>query len=172
MADRPAESPTKSDGLLLQLRRLPIFDRETRGELRFFMYLGLFGIAIALFAPLDRIEYSICYFYNATALPCPGCGLTRSVIRIFHLNFAEAWFFNPFGYPVALAFVFFSIAAFSQPLFRLWDESRALMGWSMVSGGALLIVFGLVRIALLAWFPEAAGQWAIIQNDLRLDWFF
>ncbi len=37
-------------------------------------------------------------------LPCPGCGLTRSVAATAHGDWSAAWILHPLGPPVALAF--------------------------------------------------------------------
>jgi uncharacterized protein DUF2752 len=48
----------------------------------------------------------VCLFHRATALPCPSCGLTRSLTSLWHLDLAGAWRWNPFGwlvFPLLLA---------------------------------------------------------------------
>jgi len=44
----------------------------------------------------------VCLIKNATNIPCPSCGSTRSIISLTKGNFVEAFDFNPIGYVVAL----------------------------------------------------------------------
>ncbi len=50
----------------------------------------------------------MCYFKECWGIPCPGCGLTRSVLLILQGRFVEAWQMHPFGYAwIAFFGVFF-----------------------------------------------------------------
>lgn len=40
---------------------------------------------------------SLCPFRNITGLPCPGCGLTRSVVYSAHGQWQQAIAYHPFG---------------------------------------------------------------------------
>lgn len=44
----------------------------------------------------------VCPIKRVTSLPCPSCGVTRSVIQLFQGNFYKAMMINPLGYIVAL----------------------------------------------------------------------
>lgn len=44
----------------------------------------------------------VCLIKHFTGVPCPSCGSTRSVISLIHLNFFDAFLFNPLGYLVAM----------------------------------------------------------------------
>lgn len=51
-----------------------------------------------------------CAFQASTGLPCPTCGITRSVVMSLHGQFADAWHMAPAG-PVAFAgMVLFGLA--------------------------------------------------------------
>ena len=62
------------------------------------------GLALSFFLPTDGLGVTVCWFKSCFGLPCPGCGLTRSVTCISHLEFGKAWDYHPFG---ALVYVLF-----------------------------------------------------------------
>jgi hypothetical protein len=51
---------------------------------------------------LDRLPVNLCVFRGLTGLPCPTCGSTRALGRLFLLDFAGALALNPFTTAVAL----------------------------------------------------------------------
>ena len=54
-------------------------------------------------------SFTPCLFKNATGLPCPSCGTTRSVAEIAKGNFIKAATINPLGFIVA---AFMAVAPF------------------------------------------------------------
>jgi uncharacterized protein DUF2752 len=74
------------------------------------LWLGtlLAGSAVVFsFPPQDYHFYPLCPFYATTHLLCPGCGGTRAVYQLLHLNFAAAWHFN-------------ALVTIAAPVFLLW----------------------------------------------------
>ena len=60
-----------------------------------FAGIGLIGgIAVSLLH-LDRLPFALCVFKNLTGLPCPTCGSTRAIGRLFALDLAGALAMNP-----------------------------------------------------------------------------
>jgi hypothetical protein len=64
-------------------------------------YLKIFTLYISLpvvlfFIPVSHLDSlpSICIFRNLTGIKCPGCGMTRAVLSVLHLRFAEAFSYN------------------------------------------------------------------------------
>ena len=61
---------------------------------------GLMGLLVLgcgvlySFPPQEYHFYPVCPFYAATHLLCPGCGATRAIYQLLHLNFAEAFHLN------------------------------------------------------------------------------
>ena len=66
------------------------------------MILALLLWTVAIFHPPHRLDLPLCWWKATTGIPCPGCGLTRSVSCTAHGMFAEAWQYHLFG-PVWLA---------------------------------------------------------------------
>jgi hypothetical protein len=48
---------------------------------------------------------SLCPFKVITGLPCPGCGLTRSVVALLHGELMTSVYFHPLGTPLVLFLV-------------------------------------------------------------------
>jgi hypothetical protein len=42
-------------------------------------------------------EFGLCLFKNLTGMPCPSCGITRSIIQLYHGHFTESLLINPLG---------------------------------------------------------------------------
>ena len=114
--------------------------------------------------PAHGFSVSLCWFYNVTGLPCPGCGLTRSLACISHLEPGAALRYHPFGVALYALLVVLSVASFAgerrRAALRAWLERSALASRSHAIYHGFLIVFvgfGLVRLGL-----------AIVTKE---DWF-
>lgn len=67
------------------------------------IFLHIFGIDFMNYLP----TVSLCPFHAITGLPCPGCGMTRAMLRIGQLKFEDAIGYNLFSLPlVILMFLF------------------------------------------------------------------
>ena len=66
---------------------------------------ALLALTLSVFLPADGLEITVCWFRWCFELPCPGCGLTRSITSISHLQFENAWRYHPFGPLVYAVFV-------------------------------------------------------------------
>lgn len=123
----------------------------------FWRHLVLGAALAALLAsvvlPVEGLGISLCFFYDVTGLPCPGCGLTRSVTSISHLRFQEAWFYNPFGFPIHATFVLMAIygilpRALRERCRHFFTRRARLIQWTAVIFLGALQVFGVVRLIL------------------------
>jgi hypothetical protein len=63
--------------------------------------IGLLAAAAVGLLHLDRIPLTLCVFKGLTGLPCPTCGSTRALGRLFALDPAGALAMNPFTTLVA-----------------------------------------------------------------------
>ena len=93
-----------------------------------------------------------CAFRAATGLPCPTCGLTRSVVMSLHGEFARAWNMAPAG-PVAViglgmfTLVMLALAVAQWAGARNWTAPAAR--W--IRKSALAYVAALVIVWLGGW---------------------
>jgi len=111
---------------------------------------------------------TLCPFRWVTGLPCPGCGLTRSVVAAAHGDVGQALVFHPLGLAVLLTLLALSVAELRSVRFSLGPaksrgcdasqesgmlglRARRWLPW--LASGALLLVW-LVRLPLFV-----AGVW-------------
>jgi hypothetical protein len=55
------------------------------------------GLLLAVVCPPRGLGFSICWIQSATGLPCPGCGLTRSLSSGIRGMLLESWHYHPMG---------------------------------------------------------------------------
>lgn len=70
------------------------------------------------FRNVEETSITVCIFKNVTSLPCPSCGITRSVLHILHGDFQAAGLMNPLGFVAAPAFI-------TLPVWLLTDILRS-----------------------------------------------
>lgn len=59
------------------------------------VFLILFVLAIIYFVLIQYGFVIPCVFHELTGLYCPGCGATRMIVSLLHLDFYQAFRFNP-----------------------------------------------------------------------------
>jgi hypothetical protein len=72
--------------------------------------VGFLAAAAVGLLRLDRIPLTLCVFKGLTGLPCPTCGSTRALGRLFALDFAGALAMNPFTTLVAVLVAAWAVA--------------------------------------------------------------
>jgi Protein of unknown function (DUF2752) len=83
------------------LNRLPIGE-----QIRLHVNVFLSVLLVCLSAPvLVRVPH-FCLFRHFLGVPCPGCGVTHSLIALEQMQFREAWCSNPAGVPLAMYLAF------------------------------------------------------------------
>jgi len=73
------------------------FSSRSSRILRALTIAALIGIPIALaLVPLDLVNAgpTLCLYKRFTGADCMGCGMTRSMISLFHLELGAAYDFN------------------------------------------------------------------------------
>jgi len=64
------------------------------------------GLLLAVASPPHGSGMAVCWVQGATGIPCPGCGMTRSLSCAIRGMFLESWHYHPMGLFVLALFLF------------------------------------------------------------------
>jgi hypothetical protein len=97
---------------------------------------------------------AICPLKTLSGWPCPGCGLTRSLVLCAHGDWAQAFVFHPLG----IAFYFGLWGALALGVLPLTRIRRALSQRALIflcgAYAVTMVVFWLVRLAGILPYPS------------------
>ncbi len=82
---------------------------------------------------------SLCPIKALTGLNCPGCGITRMFVALFHGNIYQAFRYNP------LVFIELPIIAILILLYRFNKKSRKVVNILFIILLVITIVYGVLR---------------------------
>ena len=100
----------------------------------------------AYFVLFRKIFAPICPVVFITGLPCPGCGMTRAVLCLMHLDFAGAWQMHPFVYVLLVFLIYFGVRRYIGGILdteKIWEIAAVI--------GIFMILFYIWR--MLRYFP-------------------
>jgi hypothetical protein len=113
--------------------------------------IGLMCLIASFFLPTDGGGFTICWFDNLFDLPCPGCGLGRSITNMTHLDPGAAFDYHPWGIPLYFLIVVLAVSNFFPQ--RWLDAMRAWMvtrenraRWFYWTFIGTFLVYGFVRL--------------------------
>ncbi|MCH8824850.1 MAG: DUF2752 domain-containing protein [Planctomycetes bacterium] len=69
------------------------------------IFVAWLALIVTFIHPPHGTGVQICYMQAMAGMPCPGCGITRSMSSAVHGMFAESWSYHPFGVPILLLFI-------------------------------------------------------------------
>ena len=108
---------------------------------------GLAGVVcLAYYSLLTFFNIGIpCLFHKITGLLCPGCGITRMILAILHLDFKSAFQYNSVIFVFSPVIIYFIIR-----LYISWLKSESyklsllenIVVYIML---IVLLIFGIVR---------------------------
>ena len=107
------------------------------------LILGLFAFLLFLFLNQTYSFYIPCFFHKITGFYCPGCGITRMLLSLLHLDFYQAFRWNPFLFLLTPLFIVYGVAYF---LYCLYDREAPKLPntiWNILLIAA--IVFMILR---------------------------
>jgi hypothetical protein len=108
------------------------------------------ALAIAVLHPPHETGLQLCWMHASTGVPCPGCGVIRSMASAAHGVAERSWDYHPFGIPLLLGFA--SIAIISvlplgarEEIARHLSKRAAIVNVLTVALLAGFIAFGAAR---------------------------
>ena len=130
---------------------------------RFGGALGLVALVVSVLLPAEGLGFDMCWLNATFGLPCPGCGLTRSVTNISHFHWMAAWQYNPFGFPTHAVFVLMTVCGLApSSVMGRWERGTRRytkhLYWITMLILVGLVIFGAIRLVLYyiagASFPQ------------------
>jgi hypothetical protein len=118
-----------------------------------FLGAGVMGVVAVGLLRLDHIPFSVCFFKALSGLPCPTCGTTRALGRLFSLDVAGAFAMNPLAALSAIGVALWGLAELA-----LLPVKRTL-SFEPTPGAARALRIAAVAAILANWvFLLAAGR--------------
>ena len=103
-------------------------------------------LVFAYFVLFRKLFITICPVVLITGFPCPGCGMTRALLRLLHFDFVGAWQMHPFVYIILIFAVWFGVRRYIMGIAdtqNVWKIAAAI--------GIFMILFYVWR--MLRYFP-------------------
>ena len=110
-----------------------------------YWYKGVLA-AVLLLLFLNAVFGQVCPMVLFCGLPCPGCGISRSLLCFFTGHFREAFIMNPCVYPF-LAYV--AAVAFYRYILKRQMKFNNICVMLLV-----LVCTVVYAYRMLAWFPD------------------
>jgi len=117
---------------------------------KFTTIISLLVIIISFILSPDGLGRSTCGLYILTKLPCPACGLTRSVTSISHMKFVKAFYYHPFGFIFYIIFLFLAIYNFMPEKIKniikvFFINNENIIKYILLFLIASFIIYGIAR---------------------------
>lgn len=108
---------------------------------------GLAGVVcLAYYFLLTHFNIGIpCLFHEITGLLCPGCGITRMIVSISHLDFVSAFYYNPVIFVSSPLILYFVIRLYISWLTSKPYKLNLFENILLYMIIATLIIFGIIR---------------------------
>lgn len=125
--------------------------------------LALLVVIGALVMPPGGIGLDLCWFHARTGLPCPGCGLTRSLASLAHLELERALSLHPFGPPLLAALSLIALSGLPgerrrAPLLAWLDRHDAVIRRLYTATIVAFVAFGIARLGVALTHPDALAS--------------
>ena len=69
------------------------------------VWLAWIGLLLAVISPSRGSGIAVCWLLGGTGLPCPGCGVMRSLSCGIRGELSESWNYHPMGLLILALFV-------------------------------------------------------------------
>jgi hypothetical protein len=107
------------------------------------------GLALAVFSP--HTGGVTCWVKSLSGVPCPGCGMTRSLSSGLRGMFGQSWHYHPMGLLILLLFVLIAVLSLlsarrKRQLARSMESRAVLFNSLYLAFVVAFLGFGVVRI--------------------------
>ena len=118
------------------------------------------GLLLAVASPPKGAGVLTCWFREATTLPCPGCGLTRSLSCAMRGMLVPSWHSHPMGLFILALFIFTAAQSllprsFRDQLARQMQARAPIVHRLYLAFVVVFVAFGVGR-AVVHWANEFA----------------
>ena len=111
-------------------------------------------IMIALAHPAQGTGLPICLVQSTTGMPCPGCGMTRSMSCAARGMLEQSWSHHPFGLPFFVLLIWIVVVGITnRGAIRLWKPAYMA---TLIAFAAFGAVRALSHILKSSWFQAGA----------------
>ena len=111
-----------------------------------------------------ELEQSFCPIKMSTGLPCPGCGITKSIVFMYDGNFTKSFYYHLFG-PFAFAFLVGIIILFSIEIFTKKSFSKSIF-FNLKIAYFLAITLSIYHITRLIYFLSENNFSQILKESI------
>ena len=130
-----------------------VYEKRAQWQSKAMIGLAWLALILAAVHPPHGTGVVVCWFKFCTGLPCPGCGLTRSLSCGLRGMWLDSLQYHPMGLPILAVFGLVAAASLLPKPLRDWSarcmESRAVLFNSLYLVFVLAFVgFGAVRALL------------------------
>ena len=94
-------------------------------------------------------DVSVCYFYNATHLYCPGCGGSRSLLALLRLDFLSSFLLFPALIPSVALFLYFDFTVLFSVLRDDFSPVRRFPAKLLILIPVIILINFVIRNSLL-----------------------
>jgi hypothetical protein len=105
----------------------------------------------------------VCSFHERFGLPCPTCGMTRSVVLTLHGQVERAWRMAPGGAALTLGVLFVAAGVLVLAAVQLWTASRpGNTSWleHRIRMGLQNSTLAWASVSIVVWLTGWAGQFS------------
>ncbi len=120
-------------------------NEETKKKIKIgILFLVVVAVVSIIVNILTDGKGTICIISNTTGIPCPSCGLTRSVMLVLQFKFKEALTYHPLVYllPIWIPLLGYGIL----------KENGKVVTYTIYSIG--IIAIGLWVVRMFLYFPD------------------
>lgn len=99
-------------------------------------------VGLIIFLYLNR-QYSFaipCFFHKVTGFYCPGCGITRMFLSLLHLDFYQAFRFNPYLFILLPFFTGYGMIYYYHYVTDKKEPHVPSTIWNILLGSAIIFM--------------------------------